>query len=205
MKKSAAFYIVALLVAFGCRESKVSESRAFEGPLIIDSLVDFSDERSLAEAFGKENVSRDTLSYPEGSGEYVVTVLYPNSPRQVSFIWNDSINFSGLNSIVLDDRGTLWTTAEGITVGTPLSKLVELNKGPLEFMGLEWDYGGLVSWRDGVLQHRGLRVTLGLPENYDSSANLDSLIGDQRISSEWAIARKINPIVIEVALMREHE
>jgi|GEM_PF-5370198 len=202
--KNNIFYVVIALLGFACKESKISESR-LPDRMIADSLLNFPDEKSIAERFGKENVSRDTLWYPEAAGQYIVTVLYPNSPKTVSFEWNDSINFSGLNAVVLDDRETLWTTAEGITVGTPLSKLVELNKGPVEFMGLEWDYGGLVSWLNGSLQHRGLQVTLGLPEEYDIQANLDSLIGDQRIRSESAIARRINPVVVKVTLLKEHE
>lgn len=196
---------MAIVLLISCKESKISESSQAREVMILDTLLSFADEASLAQAFGKNNVTRDTLWYPEASGQYVVSVLYANSPRKVSVIWNDSINFSGLSEVFIDEPGTRWQTSEGITVGTPLSSLVTLNKGPLEFMGLEWDYGGLVDWSNGALQHRRLQVTLGLPEIYDTTANLDSLIGDQRISSEWAIAKKINPVAIKVSLLKEHE
>jgi hypothetical protein len=184
---------------------KTTDTPVDRGAYILDSLLVFNNEQKLIEKFGKENVRRDTAYYPEGSGEYMVTLLYPDSDREVEFVWNDSINFSGLNTVRLYRVGSQWKTQEGITVGTSLQQLVSLNEKEIEFTGLGWDDGGVVFWNNGKLHYRGINVTLALPENYDTEAKLDSIIGDQQVSSNWALAKRINPTVQEVSLDREHE
>ena len=203
--------IISLLIIAGCHQTRRAEPAARQNtlgsatPFLLDSLMNYSSEADLVAHFGEANVTRDTAWYPEGEGQYIVTRLFRDTDKEVEFTWNDTINFSSLLAITLNRQGSVWKTSEGITVGTTLLRLVELNKKEIEFSGLEWDYGGLVFWNEGALQHRGLQVTLGLPENYDTAAAIDSIIGDQRVLSSSSIARKINPVVVEVVLMKEHE
>lgn len=198
------FAIVAIL-ALACRETRVQESRSSDS-FILDSLLNISGERELAEKFGRENILRDTVRWPGSGRRYQVTVLNPASPGEVLFLWNDSINFSSLNAIMVNSKNTRWRTTEGITIGTPLYELVDRNKGPFEFIrpGDQND-GGTVLWKEGALQHRGIHVALALEDEADIAIVRDSVSAGQRISSEWAFARGVHPTVQWIIMEKEHE
>ena len=207
------FLIIAVAIAtLACQQTKKIETAAVvdsvsagKGEFILDSLLKYSTEADIIRDFGSDNITRDTAYYPEGEGQYVITLLFPESEKEVEFTWNDTINFSSLSAVTLHRKGSVWKSSEGITIGTTMTELADLNKKDIEFSGLEWDYGGVVFWNEGLLQTRSLSVILGLPENLDTTLALDSILGDQRIVSSAAIAKKINPVVVELSLMKQHE
>jgi hypothetical protein len=197
--------VVCIVAIAACQPSRLSESTRDATGNILDNLLYFEDEGALAETFGGKNISRDTIS-PAGGRPSVATVLFANTAREVYFLWNDSIHFSSLNAIVVRKTGSSWQTREGISIGTSLSQLVTINEKEVGFTGLGYKAGaGMVSWNDGVLANRRVQVVLRLPEQFDADHASDSLLSEQRVSSEWAISRRINPVVGEIALLQELE
>jgi hypothetical protein len=98
-----------------------------------------------------------------------------------------------------------WRTGEGITIGTPLSKIEALNRRPFRLLGFAWDYGGtVVSWSDGALQRwaGSGRLILRLEPDQTGTALPEYLQvqGDREFSSAHPAMRKLNPTVYQMIL-----
>lgn len=195
------FFIMSIVILASCstknetEANTASESQTF----ILDSLLKYNSETELISKFGKENVARDTAWYPEGMGQYMISVLYPGTNNEVEFTWKDSIAFSGLQELALHQDSAEWST-HGIKIGSTLADLIRLNKKDFIFSGFGWDYGGAVFWNEGG-DLTDLMITLDI-SNYDvPQIEQDSLLGDQSVSSKSPIARKNNPVVREILLV----
>ena len=170
----------------------------------LDSLLHFSSETELKDAFG-ENVKRSVGYMPEGMGEYKNTLLFPGSSNEVEFVWrDDSVSYSGLKYIRIAGQSTDWKTKEGITIGTTLKKLEELNKKPFTFYGFQWDYSGTTLWDGGYLDQRNISVKLTYPDTVIPDRHR-ALVGDHKIKSDSEPARSANPVVREVILRKKDD
>ncbi len=195
------FFITSISILAACTTKKentetiANESQTF----VLDSLLKYNSEAELIIKFGRENIARDTAWYPEGMGQYMISVLYPGTNNEVEFSWKDSVTFNGLQEIALHKDSSEWST-HGVKVGTTLEELIRLNKKDFTFSGFGWDYGGAVFWNEGG-DLADLMITLDI-SNYDMPQNeQDSLLGDQSVSSKSPIARKSNPVVREILLV----
>ncbi|NJB84941.1 hypothetical protein GGR26_000686 [Lewinella marina] len=94
-----------------------------------------------------------------------------------------------------------WThAATGLTIGTTLRELNEMNGRPFEFRGFGWDYGGTVTdWRGGKLQHLLVRLTYA-PERVGAGGLPDSLIGDIPLNSDLPDLRELGLEVREIVV-----
>lgn len=165
----------------------------------LDSLLAFNSEAQMKKVFG-EYVTHSTGHYPEGMGEYENTLLFPGTENEAEFVWaDDSLNFSGLAHVRIEGERTAWKTKEGITLGTTLKTLEQLNKKSFLFFGFGWDYAGAVNWNEGSLAHGALMVYLDFPGD-TIPPEYDSLLGDRQISSDMELAQKANPVVREIVL-----
>lgn len=165
----------------------------------LDSLLSFNSEAALKKVFG-ESVKRSVGYYPEGTGEYTTTLLFPDSKNEVEFVWeDDSIHYNKLQYIRLRNKNTDWKTKEGITIGTDMKTLETLNKQSFAFFGLEWDYAGAIDWKDGHLAERNIFGNLAYPTDEMPEEFLD-LIGDHTFESSSEIAQKANLILIEIIM-----
>ncbi len=115
-----------------------------------------------------------------GEGETMGgTLVYPETPDELEIAWDPAQQKPAF--IRIARNGARWSTPEGVTIGTSLQELVEMNGGPFEFNGFNWDYGGLViDWQNGNLP-AGLVVTL-LPQRIDDMD--EDFIGDQVLQSD---------------------
>lgn len=170
----------------------------------LDSLLSFNSESALKKIFG-ENVKRSTGYYPEGMGEYNNSLLYPDSKNEVEFVWeDDSLNFSGLLYLELHGKNTDWKTKEGITIGTSMKELEDINKKPFTFYGLGWDYAGTIDWQEGYLHDRNIFGRLEYPED-TMPDEFKSLFGDHEIESSSKIAQKSNLILREITMRKRNK
>jgi len=201
----AVFFSLSIVLMFACTSKKetTEDLPKAEQSFILDSLLKYNSEAELIASFGKENVARDTAWYPEGMGQYMISVLYPGTNNEVEFAWKDSIAFDQLLEIALHQDSSDWNT-HGIKIGSTLQDLIKLNGKDFTFSGFGWDYGGSLFWSEGG-NLSDLMLTLDI-SNYDiPQAEQDSLIGDQIISSRSTVARKNNPVVREILLVPEEE
>jgi hypothetical protein len=203
MKRSL---ILALCCALGCTappNESVVNNPASGHSFVLDSLLNYDSEQALINRFGKDNIGHDTAWYPEGMGQYMVTVLYPGTKNEVVFSWLDSASYMGLDEIRVSADSSDWTS-KGVKIGTPMSELVLLNGGHFTFSGFDWDYGGFVGWDDND-KLRGLTIRLRSSEAMMAQEQLDSLIGDRTVYSKSTAARLNNPVVSEMRLLKERE
>ncbi len=178
-----------------------STSNTFKIGFPLDSLLSFDSEAELKKVF-KSNVKRSVGYYPEGMGEYANTLLFPDSKNEVEFVWaDDSINFSGLQYIKISAENTDWKTKEGITIGTDIKELENLNKKAFTFYGLEWDYSGMINWQDGHLSERKIFGSLGYADDVFPEG-LEGLLGDHEIDSSSDLAKKAKLVLRELAMRR---
>lgn len=206
MKKTIQILLIIFLLNSCSNETKKEVSKEakvvtnvlkIEYPL--DSLLSFDSEAALKKVYG-EYVKRSVGYYPEGMGEYSNTLLFPDSKNQVEFVWeDDSLQYNKLQYIRLSGEQTDWKTKEGITIGTDMKTLETLNKRPFAFFGLEWDYSGVIDWKDGHLAERNIFGSLAYPTDSMPAEFMD-LLGDHTIESSSEIAQKANLILTEIIM-----
>jgi hypothetical protein len=177
------------------------EADSITGEFPLDSLLEFDSEEALQKAFGK-NVKRSIGYMPEGMGTYPNTLLFSGTEKEVEFIWNDTINFSQIQSIQVYKQDSPWKTMEGIKMGTTLKELEKINDKWFVFSGFGWDYAGGVNWNDGEMAKRNVFVNLAL-EGDSMSGEFDALMGDHDFSSDEPLAQKANPVVSIIQLRKE--
>jgi hypothetical protein len=143
-------------------------------------LIDvMSTEYSLREAYGSGNVAIRPISLGEGWQEEGV-VLFPGTKNELEIVW-DMEAANGHPAFVRIARdSTRWRTAEGVTIGTPLWKLEQLNGAPFALKGFEWDLAGLVTdWNRGRFSEHLIVVLI--PDNFEAMD--EDLIGDVKLFS----------------------
>jgi hypothetical protein len=204
--KTAQWIFLSLLTACsGQKASETSKEVSASSPsvYVLDSLLSFDSEEALIDRFGAQNIARDTAWLPEGMGQIMVTVLYPDTRNEVTFEWSDSASYSTLDAVTVSTDSSEWIS-NGVKVGTDLMQLIELNGGDFTFSGFGWDYGGHTSFGDDG-QLRGIAVILESSEKMMTQDQQDSLIGDRVVSSRSTAARLNNPSVRTLRLVKERD
>ena len=122
-----------------------------------EDLLDFDSHENLVYTFGVTNVRSDVYYFSAHEAQKC-SVLYPNSPRQAIFIWEDQANNRKLSHILIG--GSLraessldfnlaipqntWMLGNGLHVGMSLSELKSLNGDDFVFFGYDSEYPGIV-------------------------------------------------------------
>ncbi len=137
-------------------------------------------EEDILDLFGKESVHRTEVHVGEGFYERGL-VVFPDTKKELEVHLHAYEDPSSIREIVFSHRDSPWRTREGIQKGISLKELVEINEGHFTFLGLAWDYGGLViSWDEGELQGTPYRVMLDIPPPSEEEYHRipESLMGD---------------------------
>jgi len=163
-------------------------------------------ETDLKKIYGSKNVQSGEIGL--GEGETVPgTIIYPNSPdKRLEIGWKDIKGKKFPDFVQFGGEKSLWKIAPGISIGTSLKTLEQINGKSFVLLGFEFDYSGtVVSWNGGKLARKfgndGKFVTLRLmPVTYDklSQKYMDSVIGDGEFSSKNKSMQKLNPKVYSV-------
>lgn len=161
----------------------------------------------LQEIYGA-HLQKDSIH--EGEGMFSPGhVLFPGTENEVNIIWEDE-SYHQPKRITLNKAGAKWHTDEGITIGTSLEALEQMNSKPFELYGFGWDYGGTVSsWNNGLLSDKfriGEEVIfrLGHKENVDGTV-LKKIMGEKVYSSDNQDVKKLNLYVDEIIIMNERK
>lgn len=160
-------------------------------------------EAKLQETYGADKIKIQSVPIAEGDIQEGV-VLYPGTSNEIEIIWETAASEGTPAFIRIGKDSTQWKTSEGITVGTSLEKLEEINGKPFTFYGFEWDYGGLVmDWNGGKLTSN-LVIAL-VPQNFEAMG--DDMLGEVQLSSDDPKVRALQPRVgsIVVTFNRELE
>ncbi len=121
-----------------------------------DFLV-FQSHENLAYIFGRGNVQKDVYYFSD-SNVVRCSVLFPNTNRQVIFVWQDEINRCSLSHLLIGNslRGNssaksempvaenLWTMRNGLRANMSLAELLKINKSGINFYGWNSQFPGIV-------------------------------------------------------------
>lgn len=117
----------------------------------------------LRARFGMANV-RVVEDLPMAEGQTTRgIVLHPDDPtRRASLYFQDAERLHGLSLVSIEDAGSRWHYAGDVRIGMTLARLAAVNRAPVGYYGLSWDYGGyVVDWNGGTLHRPGQGVRLG--------------------------------------------
>lgn len=154
----------------------------------------------LAQRFGAENITTETLLGPEGES-YEATILFAADPtRRLEIVWNDARTAPGAINVRM--AGTQWRGAEGYTIGTPIAEIERINVMPFKLWGFGWDHGGWVSdWNVGTFSQSLVpgcraRIRFEAPTGPDADVS-----GDGEFNSNDPAIRAADPAVSEFGLL----
>lgn len=201
MKNLSIFLILTLLVA--CKFE--GNDKKYETPEAIDAgknIVNWTcipgkkvglinknfTEADIIKAYGKENVTRQTISM--GEGEMATsTVLFPKTDNEIFISWQLDKPFEVITEVLIENEKSPWSTNQGVNIGTTLEELIKINGRDFKFAGFEWDYSGYTNdWQDGLIA-KSLAVFLE-PDNPD--VVYPDLLGDDLFSSNHPKAKPAN-------------
>lgn len=188
--------------------SKQIKTTQTNSTFLLNDLLSYNSEKELISKFGSENITQNIEYGPEGMGETTTTVLYAETPNEVIFSWSDDTKLENLHSVKVQKKDSQWKTIMGIHIGTTLKELESINDKVFNFYGFEWDFGGQVSWNDGVLEKKNISCTLGYIYDY-GNPNLvlpeayEALIGDQEFLSSDKNAQEVDITVIQLSLFKK--
>lgn len=175
----------------------------------------------LIRLFGAKEVEED---YVPGGGDADPrpgTWVNRDHPEEsLALQWNDDgpephvivIFFCPSDTDEASGGSCRWHTLEGISLGTNLKTLEKLNGRVFKLLGMDWDYGGLVtSWSGGLLERIAAKcgeVSLQLDEppgqpSDERAELLDQISGDKEFSSSHPAMQRLNPQVSTMSLSFE--
>jgi hypothetical protein len=160
-----------------------------------------SDEAELRRAFGDANVIQDRIQ--TGERETLPgTVLFPaDSSRQLTILWSDTVGRKLPSRLILRGDSSKWFLRPGITLGTTLERLEQLNGRPFTLAGFGWDYSGVViDWRHGSLSEtaRNAKIYLSPSPSKFSTPAYSRVLGDKHYASDLPAMRELQPAVYQI-------
>jgi hypothetical protein len=169
-------------------------------------------EATLRERFGLENVTRGSVTDPNGAeGDRTEgTILFANdADASLEIAWKDTVGRRQPALIRRLATQGRWRTSSGITLGTDLKTVEKLNGRPFRLAGLAFDaQGTVVSWGGGRLDaqnsaecHVGMRLRVESPGHGAAAASFELQVrGDRVFSSGHPAMQALNPTVYELFL-----
>ena len=166
-----------------------------------EDLFVFNSHEYLKYYFGEENVKKD-IYYLSEKKIGKCSIIFPNTNRQVVFLWGDEVNNNNLSKIYIGGQlmaessitydqnvaENIWQLKSGIRQGMSLYQLRKLNDAAFDFNGGNSAYTGMVATANsGKLDFKKESVVLGCMNCNDAAfykktiVNSDEAIQDERI------------------------
>lgn len=191
--KKVYFFLLLSFLFFSCQNEQYGDRLIVPGERVglIDKNKSMDD---LIELYGKKNTKKKSIGVGEGE-EKPGLVIFPNTSDEIEVVWNKKKDPNPA-FIRIGQENTAWKTASGISIGTTLNQLEEINGRPFTFYGFEWDYAGLVTdWNGGELE--GLVIAL-MPQNFNALD--DQVMGDIELQSDLPMVQAIDPVVGSIVI-----
>lgn len=168
-----------------------------ERAIPLESILSYVNEDELKQAFGGDNVSRGVGYMPEGMGTYMVTKIFVDTKNEVTVVWDDTTNASGISWIETRAKGGDWKTKQDLYVGMTASEAAAINEAPLTFSGLGWDFGGNVfGYNDGKLKN--VRLEFGFDADDINLEKYGELLGDVELNTNMEIVKSAPLVVTKI-------
>ena len=153
-----------------------------------EDFLQFTSHEYLVTVFGAENVKGDQFYFSEKEINRC-SVLFPNSSRQIIFIWNDEENMRDPAFILIGGQlmaqgsmgahkqieQNVWQSRQGIYASMSLGELQRINGNSFSVWGWQSEQPGVVAQKNtGAIDFTQLSVVLnclGCDENSDQVKN----------------------------------
>lgn len=182
----------------------------------VGLIVAESTATSLAAGYGAEAITDAPYPLGEGQSEPGSALFASDPARRLLILWGDLEHRAKPLAVRLENGGSTWKTAEGLTVGLTLKEVEALNGKPFLLYGFEWDFGGqLVDSNGGALRDlphedpeggfRGGDLLLSFQPAPEAVAALAEgeyaqVSGDGTFESSHPVMQKLNPVVTEMTV-----
>jgi hypothetical protein len=194
--------ITALLFACKSKDSKketgIKTTAGVDSTLITDSswglITAHSDFESLKRDYGAANILDTSICGPECADTIAVTILFPNTPKEMIVYWADGLYHKTVGMIGSSQPNSPYHNAKGLKIGSTLADLQREYGGRLDFSGFGWDYGGYInSYGEGALKNSHMNIRLDLANH----PGPDSLYGDRSLNTDMPVVKNnMDKIVI---------
>ena len=193
-------------------------TRAQTNPLQFSCTV-FSAGTTAADLrakFGAANVKTARVPWGGAEGDSSEgTVLFGNDPTaKLEIYWRDGVSKRNPGWVSVRGKHTRWRSPAGVTLGTSLRTIEQLNGRPFRLIGFGSDVQGTVmSWSGGTLEAQNvngcrMRMRLGLDwNNADAKARalVNQLRGESEFSSGHPSMQSLDPTVNELFLQYDSD
>lgn len=156
---------------------------------------------SVLARFGKD-AKRADLPGVEGMGAKGIVLWGDDPARRIELTIDDESSNERIFELGLHEPASRWQVS-GLSMGSPLEKVVEANGGAFEFWGFGWDYAGYVSdFKGGNLDRLegGCDLTLRLGYKSDGAPIDEGLMGDTAVQSNEPKLGKLKLTVDDLGL-----
>ncbi len=175
-----------------------------------EDFLGFQSHANLEFVFGRKNVQKDVYYFSD-SDVVRCSVLFPNTNRQVIFIWKDELNRCNLSHLLIGSslraKGSdkldnpvsenIWTLRNGLHPNMSLSELIRVNNADVRFYGWNSQYPGIVvPTRNGNIDFKNTGVILSCL-NCGSSGTMSHEV----ISGDEALNNSNRLFILAVILM----
>jgi hypothetical protein len=175
-----------------------------------EDLLMFDSHEYLVSFFGQKNVKQDVYYFSEKELKKC-SVLFPNTSKQVTFIWNDEIALSKLSYILISGISPTasgvqfsasvsenkWNLKNGISCNMSIRELLDLNGDDFEFYGRNSEFSYMVAPENkGSIDFKKTGLTLGC---FDCSSS--SLLDQKKVSAGDAVDRGLAMYVVYIMIM----
>ncbi len=123
-----------------------------------EDLLQFDSHQQLVQVFGAGNVRKDVFIQASGK-QQPCTVIFPQSPYEAVFIWNDGNNMRQLDQVRVGGNPhtkssqrysnsvsqNRWVSRQGVYPTMTLDQLVSRNEAPVSFYGWGAENSGMLS------------------------------------------------------------
>ena len=117
--------------------------------------------QDLNNLFGNDNLKKSQIYGAEGIGVYDVTIIYPDTDKELIIYWKDNKYGEKPESVTVKQKNSPWKLIYDIGIGSNLDAVSTTNKASIDINGFGWDYGGYVNdWHNGALSKSMLRAAL---------------------------------------------
>jgi hypothetical protein len=158
----------------------------------------------LVNRYGAVNVRDQDVDVGEGETE-PGTVVFPRDPTlAIEILWRDPKTKRSPKFLTIRGKASRWKTAHGVSLGTTLMQLEQINGKSFVLSGFGWDYSGTVeSWQSGALAkdlegHGRVILRLDTEPTSVTQQAYSELAGDRPFSSSNSAMQKLNPRIYEI-------
>ncbi len=181
----------------------------------VGEIAANSSEMTLVELFGKQNVKSATIDLGEGETA-PGTVLFPDEQEKtLEILWKNWSAKSTLKSVFIKGQRSKWITKSGISLGTSLKQLEQINGKPFTLGGFDWDGSGAIldfnggklcslgycdDSKEGIDVPRKIYISVNPIINDNNKSLLRQVVGDRIFLSSHPVMQQLNPTVNSITV-----